>query len=86
MTIDQAVISGTIGFLTLAGGIVGIFVDFTKRQALSAQRIETLENEKKELRQDLKDFQMTMFDKMDKLYDIITELRQEVHTLKSKIK
>ena len=81
MTIDQAVISGTVGFATLAVSVIAMFIKASNQVALARQesefaikRVEKLENRVDELEDKL-------FAKLEKIQNAVEGIKIDIAKL-----
>lgn len=73
--VGQIIVTGTIGFLSLAGGIVAVWWKANEKIIKAETQVTTLEERVDRLEKRINDFENKIFEKLDNIHDIITEVK-----------
>jgi len=71
----QQMIMGTIAMLTLAGSLIGVFVNHEKKMALSNQQIDNNQRQVDKLEIRVSDLETNLFKKLDHISNDIQDIK-----------
>lgn len=78
---SSQLIEATIGFLTMAGGLVGVYVTHEKKLALAKQENVHTQNQVNKLEKRVGELEDRIFQKLDKMNESIEEIKIQIAKL-----
>jgi len=78
---NSTLIEATIGFLTMTGGLIGIYVTHEKKLALAKQQILYTQQQVNKLEKRVADLEEKIFAKLDKMNDSMEEIKIKIAKL-----
>ena len=70
----QVLIGGTVGMITLTGGIIGVYVESSKKIALARQAVYFNEQRIEKLETRVKELETNIYQKLDKVMEHIQNI------------